>query len=81
MFGRPILLGVAAISTAGLLLAGCSSTSSSEPSQTASATQQAFDSATQAKFQAVLDTLRTKFNYPGAQAGIWSPDGTWVGVT
>lgn len=81
MFGRPILLGVTAISTAGLLLAGCSSTSSSEPSQTAPATEQAFGSATQATFQAVLDTVRTKFNYPGAQAGIWSPDGTWVGVT
>lgn len=68
MFGRPILLGVTAISTAGLLLAGCSSTSSSEPSQTTPASEQAFDSATQAKFQAALDTLRTKFNYPGAQA-------------
>ncbi|MGB5015613.1 MAG: serine hydrolase domain-containing protein [Candidatus Nanopelagicales bacterium] len=81
MFGRPILLGVTAISTAGLLLAGFSSTSSSEPSQTAPATEQAFGSATQATFQAVLDTVRTKFNYPGAQAGIWSPDGTRVGVT
>lgn len=81
MIRRKLIFGASALATTGLLLAGCSSSSSSEPSGSASATEQAFDSATQSKFQAVLDSTRTEFGYPGAQVGIWSPEGTWVGVT
>jgi D-alanyl-D-alanine carboxypeptidase len=36
---------------------------------------------TQARLQQILDANRTLFNFPGAQAGVWTPDGAWVGVT
>ena len=35
----------------------------------------------QASFQKVLDDARTQFGFPGVQAGVWMPDGTWVGTS
>lgn len=69
----------------GLLIAGCSSSSTSPPSPRATpssaATSAPTPTLTSASFQKVLDDARAKFEFPGAQAGVWTPDGEWVGVT
>lgn len=66
---RRRVLGAAA--AAGLLLTGCGGSDDGG----------ALPAKLQARFQQVLDDQRAVFNFPGAQAGVWTPDGSWVGVT
>ncbi|MFI0433767.1 MAG: serine hydrolase domain-containing protein [Candidatus Nanopelagicales bacterium] len=74
----------------GLTLAafatGCSSGTTS--SDGASATSGASGSASatlpeqqQAAFQKVLDDTRSAQGFPGVQAGVWTPDGAWIGTS
>ncbi len=39
------------------------------------------DAATSARFQQVLDDVRATGGFPGVVAGVWSPDGTWIGTS
>jgi D-alanyl-D-alanine carboxypeptidase len=80
---RTIPLTAIAASAAFLLLAGCTGSSSSAPLACASQTvaQAAIAPALQAKFQQVLDRNKAAFAFPGAQAGVWTASGSWVGVT
>lgn len=65
------------------LLAGCSGTSSPAPTACASQTvaQTAFAPEVVARLQNVLDSNKAAFAFPGAQAGVWTANGAWVGVT
>lgn len=56
----------------GLLLSGCGGSSAEAASLPVE---------TQARLQGILDQNRALFNFPGAQAGVWAPQGSWVGVT
>lgn len=40
-----------------------------------------FDTATQQQLQAVLDSTRADYKFPGVIAGVWSPTGTWIGTS
>lgn len=67
-----------------LLLAGCAGMpSTSRPVACASqpVAQTAFAPELAARFQQVLDANRAAFAFPGAQAGVWTASGSWVGVT
>ncbi|WP_024539593.1 serine hydrolase domain-containing protein [Comamonas badia] len=66
---RRSVLGLA--TAGGLVLAGCGGGSGDAelPVQL------------QARLQQILDQNRALFSFPGAQAGIWTPQGSWVGVT
>ena len=68
---RRTALSLAAASAAGVLLPGCSG-SGDEPT---------LSSEIQARFQQALDRNRTLFNFPGAQAGVWTSSSSWVGVS
>jgi D-alanyl-D-alanine carboxypeptidase len=68
---RRTVLSLAAASAAGVLLPGCSG-SGDEPT---------LSSEIQARFQQALDRNRALFNFPGAQAGVWTSSGSWVGVS
>jgi D-alanyl-D-alanine carboxypeptidase len=71
----------------GLALGGCggSGSESADASQSGNASASAGESAlpadTQAKLQAVLDDTRAAMGFPGVQAGVWTPDGEWTGVS
>lgn len=72
-----------AAGAAFLLLGGYAGTSSSAPLACASqpVAQTALAPALQAKLQQVLDRNKAAFAFPGAQAGVWTASGAWVGVT
>lgn len=65
------------------VLAGCGATSGSTTLTCASqpVTEIAFAPVLEARLQQVLDKNKTVFAFPGAQAGVWTANGTWVGVT
>lgn len=64
------MLGLAA--AGGLALAGCGGDSGESD---------ALPVALQTRLQQILDDNRTQFGFPGAQAGVWTAQGSWVGVT
>lgn len=66
-----------------LLLGPYAGTASSAPLACASqpVAQSAVAPALQAKFQQVLDRNKAAFAFPGAQAGVWTAQGSWIGVT
>lgn len=75
-------LAIAAAATF-FMVAACSGASSSPPIACASqpVTTAALAPGLVARFQQVLDTNKAAFGFPGAQAGVWTADGAWVGVT
>lgn len=77
-----LLAGVAAVVA---LLAGCSSGGGGQVAATTTtvrpADAPAYPAATAARFQAVLDQTRQQMGFPGVIAGVWSPQGTWVGTS
>ena len=76
----PVLI---AAGTAFLLLAGYTGTSSSAPLACASqqVKESAFAPRLQAQLQQILDRNKAVFDFPGAQAGVWTASGAWIGVT
>ena len=85
-------LVAAMVCVAGLLVtAACSAsteTTAAAPTSSSLATPavpaasaDAFPDDLQVQFQQVLDDTRESFGFPGAIAGVWSPAGSWVGVT
>lgn len=80
---------------AGSLLLGASACSSSvepssdgtaataQPTGTTMASDPAgtVDDATAERYQKVLDDARAEGGFPGVIAGVWSPEGTWVGTS
>src|SRR2546426_8962042 len=77
-------LGVVVAWTVLLLLnVGCGSTTSSRSSSATPATglAKAYDAATTAQFQKVLDGTRAQAGFPGVIAGVWSRSGTWIGTS
>lgn len=73
--GSPIwtrrgVLGMAA--AGGLALAGCGGGGEDAPTLPVEL---------QGRLQQILDQTRAQFKYPGAQAGVWTPQGSWVGTT
>lgn len=55
--------------------------SAASASPVAPAASAAPSSDVQAAFQKVLDDAKAKFDFPGAQAGVWTADGEWYGTT
>ena len=74
---------VAAASASFLLLAGHTASSLSAPLTCASqqVSKTAFALVLQARLQQVLEKNSAAFQFPGAQAGVWTANGAWVGVT
>jgi D-alanyl-D-alanine carboxypeptidase len=68
---RRTVVGFAASAVAGLLLPGCGGSNDDG----------ALGTDAQARFQEVLDRNRALFSFPGTQAGIWTADGSWIGVS
>jgi D-alanyl-D-alanine carboxypeptidase len=68
---RRAVLGLAAATAGGLLLAGCGGDSD---------LQQPLPPDVQAKLQQILETNRALFHCPGVIAGAWTPAGNWFGV-
>ena len=60
-------------------LIGPMSSASGSTLQLTSASKSAFSDAQEQRFQMVLNEARASFKFPGVQAGIWSPTGTWIG--
>ena len=86
MNSRRALAGAASALVVGAVLAGCSASSTASSTAPAAASPPAAASAApssdaQAAFQKVLDDAKAKFDFPGAQAGVWTADGEWYGVT
>lgn len=69
---RRSALGFAAATAAGSLLAACGGGSDDASPLPPDVRE---------RFRQVLDKNRAAFNFPGAQAGVWTPGGAWVGVT
>ncbi len=61
--------------------AGSDSTSSGSASASASASAATVSPAMQSSFQQVLDETRAAQGFPGVQAGVWMPDGEWIGTS
>lgn len=74
---------VIAAGTLSCLLPGCTGTSSF-PAPLActsqAVAQTAFSPDVVARFQQVLERNRAAFAFPGAQAGVWTAHGSWVGA-
>lgn len=92
MKSRRALAGAGSVLVVGALIAGCSGSSiASDASASAAASVSSAASGpaasaspsadVQAAFQKVLDDAKAKFDFPGAQAGVWTADGQWYGVT
>lgn len=64
------VLGLAA--AGGLTLAGCGGSAGTAPSLPVKL---------QARLQQILDDQRQQLAFPGALAGVWTPQGAWVGLT
>jgi D-alanyl-D-alanine carboxypeptidase len=75
---------IIAAGTLSCLLAACTG-SSSPPAPVAcvsqTVAQAAFAPDVVARLQKVLDRNKAIFGFPGAQAGVWTASGSWVGVT
>lgn len=73
----------AAVLAAMTFLTACAGTSTPEPY--ACARQQPSEAALaadlQIRFQQVLEKNKATFAFPGAQAGVWTANGAWIGVT
>lgn len=70
--------------TAAAAATGCSSsadTTSPTTSASAAASTASMSTQMQAAFQQVLDNTRTQQGFPGVQAGVWMPDGEWMGTS
>lgn len=65
-------LRAAAAATGGLVLPGYGDDGRAE---------RPLPSKLQARLQGVLEQNRTLFDFPGAVAGVWTPDGSWTSVT
>ena len=83
-----MIIRIAAVGLAVTALAtGCSSSGSSDSasspaaSASTSAAATADPAAMQAAFQQVLDDTRAAQGFPGVQAGVWMPDGEWIGTS
>ena len=73
----------AATLTAVIALSACAGTSTPAPYSYASQqrSEAALAADLQARFQQVLEKNRAAFAFPGAQAGVWTANGAWIGVT
>jgi D-alanyl-D-alanine carboxypeptidase len=82
---RPCIRPAAAIVAISLSALGACADTASPAAPVGCASQQvaqaAFAPERAAGFQQVLDRNRAAFAFPGAQAGVWTADGSWVGVT
>jgi D-alanyl-D-alanine carboxypeptidase len=58
-----------------------SSTSSASPQSNTPPAGSTSSPATPSSLQKALDDLRSQAGFPGAIAGVWSPDITWIGTT
>lgn len=67
-----------AVAVALLTSAGCSSAPSVHVAEPVDA---AFPAHVEAGFQQAMDETRTELGFPGAIAGVWNPQGSWIGVT
>lgn len=70
--------------TAAVLATGCSTQGGSNESTSAassSAESAALPAQTQSALQQVLDQTRAQQGFPGVQAGVWTPEGSWVGTS
>lgn len=74
-------IAVTALLAGGLLLAGCSASPDSSSTSTPVESTATLPADTKAAFQQILDDARMKFDFPGAQAGVWTRDSEWVSVT
>ena len=72
---------MSAIGVTVVLVAGSCSSSGSSSTPSPSASSVALGQQTQAQLQKVLDDVRTKFGFPGVEAGVWSDSGEWIGVS
>lgn len=68
-------------SAAILLIAGTSALAGCSSSESTSSVAPGSTALEQAGFQQILDDAREKYNFPGAQLGVWTEDGEWFGVT
>ncbi len=68
---RRTVISFAAFTAVGGVVAGCSGSDDDSP----------LSVDVQARLQKVLDRNRVLFNFPGAQAGVWTAGGSWVGVS
>lgn len=71
---------------ATVALAGCGSESGSADGGSSDGTAAGTESAAlpaelQADLQTVLDEARVEWGFPGAQVGVWTPAGAWIGTT
>lgn len=80
---RILPLSAVAASLTLLLVAGYTGSAASAPLACASqpVAQTAFAPTLQARLQQVLDRNKSAFAFPGAEAGVWTANGSWVGVT
>ena len=66
---------------------GCASSGSSSSDATSAASSASTAAAAalpadeQAAFQKVLDDTRSAQGFPGVQAGVWTPEGEWIGTS
>jgi D-alanyl-D-alanine carboxypeptidase len=75
----------------GVVLVGAAACGSSTPSSTSSTPSPSgtttvgagasVDAATAHAYQQVLDDVRAQGGFPGVVAGVWSPEGAWVGTS
>ena len=74
---------IAVMAASTVLVAGCAGKSKQTRNACVSNQQGdvALPAAIQARFQQVLEKNRTAFAFPGAQAGVWTASGTWIGAT
>lgn len=83
---RPLSTAAALGLVVAMGVAGCSS-NSSDPTGSSSPTSSATTAAVtltpevEAELQKALDEVRKEFGAPGIQAGIWTPNGQWVGTS
>lgn len=68
-------LRVATVAAGGLVLPGCGGDGRDERDE------RPLPPRLRARLQAVLEQNRALFDFPGAVAGVWTPDGSWTGVT
>ena len=94
MTSKRTILSIATLATGALLLSGCGGESADTAATESSAAATAGGSGSasagvneaplpdelQATLQSVLDDQRETYDFPGAIAGVWTPEGSWVGA-
>lgn len=70
-----------AAAVAALLTVGCAAPASEAPAPASRASEAELAAPLRDRLQARLDAHRTDDGYPGAIAGVWTPDGAWIGVS